>query len=76
MRRLLQSTIEYLEKEKEKVWVNAEVTVYDDYGNTIIMVSGRGKFKFIVSKNGRDKVEVISTERPGVFSGLRSFFHE
>ena len=72
MRRLLQSTIEYLEKEKEKVWVNAEVTVYDDYGNTIIMVSGSGRCKFIVSKNGRNEVEFINTERPGVFSKLKS----
>ena len=74
MRRLLQSTIEYLEKEKDKVWVDAEVTVFDDYGNTVIMVSGRGKFKFIVNKNGKNEVEVINTERPGIFFGLKSFF--
>lgn len=76
MRRLLQSTIEYLETEKKEVWLNAEVTVFDDFGNTIIMVSGGGRHKFTVSNNGNNETEVVNTKRPGFFYRLKSHFCE
>ncbi|XP_002735661.1 uncharacterized protein LOC100370711 [Saccoglossus kowalevskii] len=74
LRPLLQGAITHLDKEKEHVWKNAELTFYDKYANCFIMKAGEGQNKFLVHLDGKDEIEVICTEREP--SRVGKFFSE
>ncbi|XP_070580500.1 uncharacterized protein [Ptychodera flava] len=81
LRKLLQGAITHLEKteEKNEIWNNAEITIYDKYADCYILKAGQGEFKYLVHLDGRDEVEVICTEKPSWIkkkvSGFFSMFN-
>lgn len=47
LRRLLQTCIDYLQKEKDSFWENASITIYDEDDNMYKIASGKRKHQFI-----------------------------
>lgn len=67
-RRLLQHALDYLPKENDSVWENAEISIFDVGGNIIYIRSGDCKNKFMVHNNGKNELEVINTQRESFYT--------
>lgn len=65
LRRLMQATISYTEKENSDVWKNAEVKMYDDNCDVYSILAGDGKTKFIASFDGLGTPRVIKSQNAG-----------
>lgn len=64
IRRLLQGLIDFLSKENDNVWKNAEIDIYDNDYNAFRIISGNGDNKFIVQFKGHtENIEIVNIER-------------
>ncbi|KAL5011043.1 hypothetical protein ScPMuIL_013348 [Solemya velum] len=75
-RRLLQHALDYLPKEKDSVWKNAEISIFDIGGNIFSIRSGDCRNKFMVHNNGKDELEVINTQREPFYAKPYNWFME
>ncbi|XP_033726885.1 uncharacterized protein LOC117316428 [Pecten maximus] len=65
MRRLLQEAIDYLPKERELIWKNAKVTIYDIKGNSLEITSGSGMNEFFIHHNIKGETTIVKKENKG-----------
>lgn len=65
LRRLMQATISYMEKESPHVWKNAEVKMYDDSCDVYSILAGDGKTKFVALFDENGSPEVIKSKHAG-----------
>lgn len=64
LRKLLQASSDYLQKESDKVWKNAEIHIYDNDDLALTIKSGKGENSFVVQYKGKtDEVEIVNVER-------------
>ncbi|CAH1264581.1 Hypp3029 [Branchiostoma lanceolatum] len=73
LRQMLQRVITELEREKPEVWRNAELVIYDMYGNDYTVRAGQAENKFVVHLDGQDEIRLTCTDRSskGFFGWLR-----
>ncbi|XP_078671252.1 uncharacterized protein LOC144911244 [Branchiostoma floridae x Branchiostoma belcheri] len=64
LRQMLQRVITELEREKPEVWQNAELVIYDMYGNDYMVRAGKAENKFVVHLDGQDQIRLKCTDRP------------
>lgn len=65
MRRLLQEAIDYLPKEREAIWKNAKVTIYDIKGNSLEITSGNGTHEFFIHHNIKGETTIVKKGNRG-----------
>ncbi|CAC5403398.1 unnamed protein product [Mytilus coruscus] len=64
LRKLLQATIDFLHKENNNVWKNAEVNIYDNDNHAFRIISGNRGNKFVLQyKERTEDVDIINVER-------------
>ncbi|XP_078594915.1 uncharacterized protein LOC144872513 [Branchiostoma floridae x Branchiostoma japonicum] len=63
LRQMLQRVITELEREKPEVWRNAELVIYDMYGNDYTVRAGKAENKFVVHLDGQDEIRLTCTDR-------------
>lgn len=64
LRKLLQASSNYLQKENEKVWKNAEINIYDNDDQALTVKSGKGENSFIVQYKGKSEdIEIVNEQR-------------
>ena len=63
LRQMLQAAISYIEKEKERVWDNAEIKIYDGLGDIYLIKSGTAANKFVVMYKSAKDIRVIRTHK-------------
>ncbi|XP_066283286.1 uncharacterized protein [Branchiostoma lanceolatum] len=73
LRQMLQRVITELEREKPEVWRNAELVIYDMYGNDYTVRAGQAENKFVVHLDGQDEIRLTCTDRSskGFFGWFR-----
>ncbi|KAI8504196.1 hypothetical protein Bbelb_182640 [Branchiostoma belcheri] len=67
LRQMLQRVITELEREKPEVWRNAELVIYDMYGNDYTVRAGKAENKFVVHLDGQDEIRLKCTDRSSFF---------
>lgn len=71
LRKLLQGTVDFLPKEYDYVWKNAEINIYDNDNHAFKIVSGNGDNKFVVQYKGRtDQIDIVNIERQQSYCAL------
>ncbi|XP_035677892.1 uncharacterized protein LOC118416766 isoform X2 [Branchiostoma floridae] len=63
LRQMLQRVITELEREKPEVWRNAELVIYDMYGNDYTVRAEKAENKFVVHLDGQDEIRLTCTDR-------------
>ncbi|XP_035660783.1 collagen alpha-1(XIX) chain-like [Branchiostoma floridae] len=77
LRRLLQRAITNLEPLQEQypgVWRDAELKIFDLYGNGYVVKSGQGSVKFVVQITGKGDVELSKIKEESWWTSMKALF--
>ena len=63
IRKQLQAIITYLDKEKQKTWKDATITIYDRNYDAWKIRAGKGHAEFVVNKDGYGELQIVHSSK-------------